>query len=66
MNTPGDEGIAMDVIFGFGQVGQALASELVKRGRKVRVVSRSGRGPILNAVEHVMGDATHSPFCRAV
>jgi predicted dinucleotide-binding enzyme len=37
----------MDVIFGFGQVGQALAKELVGRGRKVRVVSRSGRGPLL-------------------
>jgi len=56
----------MDVIFGFGQVGQALARELRQRGRTVRVVSRSGRGPILDGVDHVAGDATHPAFCRAV
>jgi nucleoside-diphosphate-sugar epimerase/mannose-6-phosphate isomerase-like protein (cupin superfamily) len=56
----------MDVIFGFGQVGQALARELTARGRKVRVVSRSGRGPILDGVDHVRGDATGPAFCRAV
>jgi len=56
----------MDVIFGFGQVGQALAKELVGRGRKVRVVSRSGRGPFLDGVDHVVGDATSPAFCRAV
>ena len=56
----------MDVIFGFGQVGQALARELVGRGRQVRVVSRSGRGPLLNGVDHVAGDATSPAFCRAV
>ncbi|HSY22027.1 MAG TPA: NAD-dependent epimerase/dehydratase family protein [Polyangiaceae bacterium] len=56
----------MDVIFGFGQVGQALARELVARGRKVRVVSRSGRGPVLDGVDHVTGDATNPAFCRAV
>jgi nucleoside-diphosphate-sugar epimerase len=56
----------MDVIFGFGQVGQALARELVGRGRQVRVVSRSGRGPVLDGVDHVTGDATRPAFCRAV
>src|ERR1700691_237230 len=56
----------MDVIFGFGQVGQALASELTGRGRRVRVVSRSGNGPRLDGVDHVAGDATSPGFCRAV
>ena len=56
----------MDVIFGFGQVGQALARELSSRGRRVRVVSRSGRGPVLDGVEHVPGDATSPAFCRAM
>jgi len=56
----------MDVIFGFGQVGQALASELRSRGRRVRVVSRSARGPVLDGVEHVPGDATSPAFCRAM
>jgi nucleoside-diphosphate-sugar epimerase/mannose-6-phosphate isomerase-like protein (cupin superfamily) len=66
MNTPGNEGRTMDIIFGFGQVGQALAKELVGRGKKVRVVSRSGRGPLLDGVDHVTGDATSPAFCRAV
>jgi hypothetical protein len=39
----------MDVIFRFGQVGQSLARELTGRGRKVRVVSRNGRGPASHA-----------------
>jgi nucleoside-diphosphate-sugar epimerase/mannose-6-phosphate isomerase-like protein (cupin superfamily) len=56
----------MDVIFGFGQVGQALARELAGRGRKVRVVSRSGAGPLLDGVDHVVGDASRPAFCRAV
>jgi nucleoside-diphosphate-sugar epimerase/mannose-6-phosphate isomerase-like protein (cupin superfamily) len=56
----------MDVIFGFGQVGQALARELTGRGRKVRVVSRSGAGPLLAGVDHVVGDASRPAFCRAV
>jgi nucleoside-diphosphate-sugar epimerase len=56
----------MDVIFGFGQVGQALARELTGRGRKVRVVSRSGAGPLLDGVDHVVGDASRPAFCRAV
>ena len=56
----------MNVIFGFGQVGQALAKELVGRGREVRVISRSGRGPLLKGVDHVTGDATRPAFCRAV
>ena len=56
----------MDVIFGFGQVGQALAHELRSRGKRVRVVSRSGRGPVLDGVEHVPGDATSPAFCRAM
>jgi nucleoside-diphosphate-sugar epimerase/mannose-6-phosphate isomerase-like protein (cupin superfamily) len=56
----------MDVVFGFGQVGQALARELRSRGKSVRVVSRSGRGPVVDGVEHVKGDATSPPFCRAM
>src|SRR5262245_23769607 len=56
----------MDVIFGFGQVGQALARELIARGRNVRVISRSGGGPRIEGVDHVAGDATNHAFCRAV
>jgi nucleoside-diphosphate-sugar epimerase/quercetin dioxygenase-like cupin family protein len=56
----------MDVIFGFGQVGQALARELRGRGRNVRVVSRTGSGPVIARVDHVRGDATSPAFCRAV
>lgn len=56
----------MDVIFGFGQVGQALARELTARGRSVRVISRSARDSLPNGVDHVLGDATRPAFCRAV
>jgi nucleoside-diphosphate-sugar epimerase len=60
------EGVKMDVIFGFGQVGQALTRELTARGRSVRVISRSAGGPLLDGVDHVVGDATSPAFCRAV
>ena len=56
----------MDVVFGHGQVGQALVRELVGRGRRVRVVSRTGAGPEIAGVDHVAGDAMSPAFCRAM
>jgi nucleoside-diphosphate-sugar epimerase len=44
------------VIVGSGPVGTAVASLLVSRGEKVRVVTRSGGGPA--GVERVAADAT--------
>jgi len=30
------------------------------------VVSRSGAGPLLDGVDHVVGDASRPAFCRAI
>ena len=35
----------LHVIFGTGPVGQATARELVKRGKTVKMVNRSGKKP---------------------
>lgn len=53
----------MDVVFGYGQVGQALVKELSGRGRKVRVVTRSAL--TIEGAEHRAGDARDPAFCRA-
>ena len=54
----------LHVVFGAGPVGLAVADELVKRGRRVRVVNRSGRARAPAAVELVRGDATDPAFTR--
>jgi nucleoside-diphosphate-sugar epimerase len=56
-SKPVDSGL--QVIFGAGPVGLALAQELVKRGRSVRLVTRSGRGQSLVGVERVAVDASN-------
>ncbi|BCJ35176.1 NAD-dependent epimerase [Actinocatenispora thailandica] len=48
--------MGLHVIVGGGPVGTATARVLVERGEKVRVVTRSGSGPI--DVERVAADAT--------
>lgn len=50
----------MHVVFGAGQVGVALASELVARGRRVRLAHRSGLAPA--GVESMAGDVTDAAF----
>lgn len=47
----------LHVIFGTGPVGTTLADELVSRGRRVRLVNRSGNGEIPAGAELVKGDA---------
>jgi nucleoside-diphosphate-sugar epimerase len=47
-NQSGDEIVAnqeLHVIFGTGPVGQAVARELVQRGKTVKMVNRSGKRP---------------------
>src|SRR5512137_1876034 len=48
----------MQVIFGTGPVGQAVARELVKRGKTVKMVNRSGKKPdgVPEGVTVVAGD----------
>ncbi len=48
----------LHVVFGAGQAGLAVADALVARGRRVRVVNRSGKASVLAGVEVCRGDAT--------
>jgi nucleoside-diphosphate-sugar epimerase len=50
--------MSLHVIVGAGPVGSAVARLLVERGEKVRLVTRSGRGPEHEAIERVAADAT--------
>ena len=56
----------LHVIFGSGPLGQAVAQALLKRGRQVRMVNRSGKHPaeISSAVEVMAGDAYQPEFTR--
>lgn len=56
----------LHVIFGAGPVGQATARQLVKNGKRVRMVNRSGQRPadVPEAVEMLAGDAYSHDFAR--
>lgn len=58
------EGAQLHVVFGSGPVGLALVEELVARGRRVRVLNRSGRAEAPEGVEFVGGDASDVGFTR--
>jgi nucleoside-diphosphate-sugar epimerase len=57
-------GRELHVVFGTGPVGLAVAEELSRRGRRVRMVNRSGRAAVPGGVEVVGGDATDKAFAR--
>lgn len=48
----------LHVIFGTGPVGISLATELLERGKRVRLVNRSGKGQIPAGAELRKGDAS--------
>src|SRR5262249_13657286 len=52
----------LHVLFGGGQVGRPLARILLGRGKRVRIVKRSGSG-LPEGVELVRGDAADLNFC---
>lgn len=52
----------LHVVFGTGPVGMAVADELLRKGRRVRIVNRSGRADVPGNVEVVGGDATDKVF----
>jgi nucleoside-diphosphate-sugar epimerase len=54
----------LHVVFGTGAVGMAVTDELARRGKRVRVVNRSGRARVPHGVEVVGGDATDEAFVR--
>ncbi len=55
----------LHVIFGAGQIGHRLASRLVARGHRVRVVRRSDKPVGIPGVEVVAGDAGDRQFSIA-
>jgi nucleoside-diphosphate-sugar epimerase len=54
----------VNVIFGAGPLGLAVARDLTARGRRVRVVCRSGRADVPAGVEVVGADATDPAAAR--
>jgi nucleoside-diphosphate-sugar epimerase len=56
----------LHVVFGTGPVGLAIMDELVSKGKRVRVVNRSGRADVADDVEVVGGDAADPMFTREV
>jgi nucleoside-diphosphate-sugar epimerase len=56
----------MHVVVGAGPVGSATATLLASRGERVRVITRSGRGPAHPAIELVAADATDAERLSAL
>ena len=54
----------LHVVFGTGPVGLAVMDELLEKGRRVRMVNRSGRAGVPDDVEVVGGDAADPSFTR--
>lgn len=54
----------LHVIFGTGPVGRGVMRELLRRGKKVRVINRSGKGSFPAGVELLSGDAADRQFAR--
>jgi nucleoside-diphosphate-sugar epimerase len=56
------------LIFGSGPLGQATMRALLKRGRTVKLVNRSGKRPAVvpTEVEIIAGDAYNTDFTRSI
>ncbi len=54
----------LHVIFGTGPVGTTLADELLARGKRVRLVNRSGSGQVAQGAELVGADALQPEVVR--
>jgi nucleoside-diphosphate-sugar epimerase len=52
------------IVFGTGPLGTAVARELLSRGRRVRLVNRSGRADVPTGAELVKGDAADPAGAR--
>jgi nucleoside-diphosphate-sugar epimerase len=57
-----------ELIFGAGPLAQATMRALVKRGKTVKMVNRSGKRPtdIPESVEIIAGDANNTDFTRTI
>ena len=56
----------LHVVFGSGAVGKGVAQELVERGKRVRMVNRSGSANGVTGAEVVVGDASDATSTRRV
>ncbi|NDJ62140.1 MAG: NAD-dependent epimerase/dehydratase family protein, partial [Chloroflexi bacterium] len=56
----------LHVIYGSGPVGMTVIDELLARGKRVRLVKRSGQASVPAGVEVVPGDATDAENARRV
>lgn len=56
----------LHVVFGTGAVGMAVMRELLKRGKRVRMVNRSGTAAVPEQVDVVKADAADSTSTRQV
>ena len=54
----------LHVVFGTGPIGLATMDELVSKGKRVRMVNRSGRANVAEGVEVGRGDAADPTFTR--
>ncbi len=54
----------LHVVYGTGPVGMSVMEALVHRGRRVRMINRSGEASVPEGVEVVGGDATDKAFAR--
>lgn len=58
-STPSQD---LHVVFGSGPLGKAVVSALLARGKRVRVVNRSGKADLPAGVEQMAGDAYDPAF----
>jgi uncharacterized protein YbjT (DUF2867 family) len=56
--------MSLHAIVGAGLVGSATARRLAESGERVRIVSRTGRGPEHPTIECVAADATDAALRR--
>jgi nucleoside-diphosphate-sugar epimerase len=54
------------VVFGTGPLGCAVAEELIKKGKEVKMVNRTGLGNVPDRTFLRKGDATDSERCRVL
>ena len=61
LSRPTDD---LHVIFGSGPLGLAVMRELVARGKRVRMINRTGNAEVPEGVELMVGDAFQPEFTR--
>lgn len=65
MNIPSDHQ-TLHVVVGAGAVGSGVALHLAAAGHSVKVVTRSGTGPVASGIELITADATNQPRLASI